>query len=89
MKSVTLSSIVLFLVLNIMPNNLNAFQTAACETECTYQGCDVTFNQDMFGWSIWVYCPDDGSYYYDTGSGDYTGTICGGTEPCDAPLPWH
>lgn len=62
---------------------------ANCETDCTYTDsetgatCYVSFEQQFGGSGTWAYgvACTDGYVDGDSGSGIYTGTICGGIDP--------
>jgi len=71
-------SIILFSFTNV---------NAGCVTNCTYTDngvtCAVSFEQHFGGsgnWAIGIACTD-GYMGSDSGSGIYTGSICGGTDP--------
>ena len=59
---------------------LVAYTAWAADVSCRYGNCDVRLYEDyggQGGWLLMIDC-DDGSYGSWVGSGDYTGTVCGG-----------
>lgn len=87
MKKSKIFSTIFFLIsiLLLLFTNVNA----DCVTDCAYTDsetgatCAVSFEQHFGGngsWAIGIACTD-GYTTSDGGSGIYTGTICGGTDP--------
>ncbi|MTI88073.1 MAG: hypothetical protein FH748_08905 [Balneolaceae bacterium] len=62
----------------------NVGASMECTTTCQYNGCSVSLVQTSSSYTLSASC-DDGYSGSDSGSGDFTGTICGGVEPCNVP----
>ena len=50
-------------------------------TSCNSGGCSVSVTQNSAGWAMVISCLDGGIPSTYSGSGQYSGTICGGIVP--------
>lgn len=83
MKKVIVSALATIIVLSTF-QGLHANEPGTCLTTCTSSdGYNVRILQSSTGWEMRVYDGDDVVGEYD-GSGQYSGTICGGILPCQA-----
>lgn len=56
------------------------YSIMSCTSSCSYGGCDVELAQTQSNWVMAISC--DGTTTEYAGTGDYSGTICGGATPC-------